>query len=713
MASNLQLKLKPSEMTRLGNRIQEDYLWSTADHQRRMERFRRYYQKFRNRVDPPALGDEGESNFSVPVVQWHTYERLAKEVGSLLGDDAEIIAKPTAPADEKAVKKIGIYMTWRMFQAMRITNPLIVFLFRKILFGRSHAYLPYEREMYEMLEDDGNVRDELWYEGPKFNALWPDDLIVPAEDADAIHDFSFCVRRYRATPDDLLAGEEQGLYQGVDENFQEILDFAQKLRRRENFGEEIKREKDEAEGVLFEGGMSARDALVVHEWYGGWRMLSGAADARETNLKRRKRRESGLVVRYLPEMNRVIGAQDLMDLYPKMRYRRPFVESSLTKDGSYWSPGVGELLESIEDEVSANHNLFTSAGELSVGPIVFYKPSSGFDIEKFKMQPGMAIECEDPAGIRVVTFTGSLEYAIQKEQAVLGYGERVDGVTDLSLGRSQDRPNAPRTATGTVAIINEGNVRVALDTEIMREDMSLVCGRCWELDSELAPESVFFRVTGEDADGLFDVKGGFGEMTAQERGGRYDFDIKFATSVYSREARKQSQLSLYQLDMQNPLIATNPKALWDVTNKIHAAFGDDNFADLLPAPPDLDAPRSPKEEWSMALRGEEFHVNPMDNDQLHLVDHMKRLTDEREDKQPDPEAARLMAHHIMEHQAQMRQKMLFQALTQRLAQSLGQAGQTPGLQPGGAPVATQQQQQQQPQPQAPGAPMPPGGQQQL
>ncbi len=333
--NNLQLKVKPSELTRLGNRIQDDYTWAVADHEKRMERFRRWYQRFRNRVDPPLLGDEDKSNFSVPVVQWHTYERLAREVSALLGDDAEIIAKPTAPADEKAVKKIGMYMTWRMFQAMRITNPLIVFLFRKILFGRSHAYAPYVREDYDVLGKDGQIKQELWYEGPKFMPLWPDDLIVPAEDAESVHDFSFCIRRYRATPDELLAGEEQGLYQGIDSNFQRILDFSQKLRRREYFGEEVKREKDIDEGVLFEGGLSSRDALVVHEWYGGWRMLSGAADARETNLARRKRRESGLVVRYLPELNRVVGVQDLMELYPKKRFRRPFVESSMTKDGSY------------------------------------------------------------------------------------------------------------------------------------------------------------------------------------------------------------------------------------------------------------------------------------------------------------------------------------------------------------------------------------------
>ncbi len=42
------------------------------------------------------------------------------------------------------------------------------------------------------------------------------------------------------------------------------------------------------------------------------------------------------------------------------------------------------------------------AAELGGRPIVFYKPSSGFNQDKFKIEPGIFIECEDPASVKTV-----------------------------------------------------------------------------------------------------------------------------------------------------------------------------------------------------------------------------------------------------------------------------------------------------------------------
>ena len=265
----------------------------------------------------------------------------------------------------------------------------------------------------------------------------------------------------------------------------------------------------------------------------------------------------------------------------------------------------------------------------------------------------------------------------------------------------------------------------SLDTAVMREDMGIVAAHFWELDSELSPPSVFFRATDEDSDGLWDVKDGFGTMTSEERGGRFDFDIKFATSTFSKEAQKQNTLSLYQLDLQNPLIVNNPLALWEATNKVHIAFGDQDFADIVARPQAPDVSKPPKDEWMLALQDQDFHVSPLDNDQLHLLDHTKRLADAQAEKDDgrDDQAIERMKAHVHEHQVQVRQKALMQAMAQRLAQTLGatQPGQ-PGLHMGpsslslqdlhgtigqmiGAPPAPAQQ------PQQPAQPGPPGAQQ--
>ncbi len=212
-----------------------------------------------------------------------------------------------------------------------------------------------------------------------------------------------------------------------------------------------------------------------------------------------------LLVKYLPDVEHIVGVQDLRDLYPRMQKRRPFVDCHLVRDGSYWGPGLGELLEEIQREGTINYKLFRRAGTFSVGPVIFYRPGSGFDPDTFEYSPNRAIESEDPQGVNVVRMQADLQYPLEMGQNLKSIGELVSGVSDTTNGQSIDRPNAPRTASGQAMLIQEGNVRASLDMTMLREDMSRMIGYIWSLDRELADEEVWFRVNEDDAGGLFDV----------------------------------------------------------------------------------------------------------------------------------------------------------------------------------------------------------------
>lgn len=662
-----QLKLSANELGRLAMRIQQDFWNALSDHDVRMRRFQRYYQMWRARSDMPPIAEQADSNFRVPILQWQTYSKWSKEMSQLLGEDAEIVAKPIGPSDQKKVRKIGRYMTWLVFDSMRLPNKIATFIFRRIVFGRSFAYCPWERRTFYVPLKDGTRVEQVSYEGPGFQPEWPDDILVPAEDVENVQQFSFVIRKYRATPDDLLEGEMQGKYQGIQQDFQTFVDFASHKQQRDFESENVKREKDYAEGVTYEGSLSGGNTLQIHEWYGRWRMLKGKQDGRENNIDRRESFESDLVVRYVPEMHRVIGVQDLMQMYPRSPDRRPIVESCLVNEGSYWGPSFGELLESIEMELSSNHNLMTEAGGYSVGPVIFYKPGAGFDPKTFEYAPGQAIPTDDPNSVKTVTFTSDLKYPITKEQTMISYAERVTGITDANIGRTQDTPNAPRTARQTLALLSEGDTRAELETNALREDWALILSRFWELTTMFAPENQFFRVTEEAADGLFDVKDGGAWMTSEERGDRYDFDIKFATSALSKESNRQDKLALYQLDLANPLVATNPRALWAVLDGVHRAFGDDNFCDVVPQPPDPGLPVDPTTENAEIQEGQEVHPHPQDNDQLHITVHTLAQDQMVADPEHNEVALNALIHHILEHRDQIVRKQILAALAQQVA----------------------------------------------
>jgi len=688
-AHGRQLAFSRNELGRLADRIQEDYHAARSDHDARIERFRRYLRRWRDLTDEPIAGEEDVPNFRVPMTQWHVFSEWANEFAALFGDDSEIVAKPTGPSDQRQVRKVALYTWWRLFQSMRIRHKACAFSFRRILFGRAHAYAPWRRETFWAPTEDGGEVELLDYEGPGFEPLQPDDLIVPGEDAETIHDFSFVLRKYQDTPDALLRADGV-LYQGIEDLFEELVKLGEQRRDRDWQGDELKRELDLAEGVNRESNLSARGAVRIWEWYGKWRRLKGRKDASAGNLGGRERFESELVVRYQPDLHRVIGVQDLAEMYPLMAQRRPFVESALVRDGSYWCPSFGELLEKVEAGASVAHNLGTEAGQLSVWPVLFYRPGEGYDPETTPYEPGQAIPTADPSSVRAIEVRANLEYPVMAVQTYLAHAERLTGRTEMNLGRASDRPNAPRTARQTLALLEEGNIRASLDIACLREDWAAIAARVWLLDSMYAPDSVFFRVTEEDAGGLFETKNGGAQMTQQERGGRYDFDIRFATSYWAREAKRDRQLALYQLDLQNPLVAQNPRALYRITQEVHRAFGDERFCDLIPEPPDMGLPKNPREEWTMALQGEEIPVHPEDNDELHLLDHNKQVREARVDPQRDEGAFHTMVSHTLDHMQQWQQKKLMGALMERLVESLkGVAG--PGQVPGAAVPPEQMQ----------------------
>jgi len=704
-----QIIVSDIERRRLQGHIDEQVRAAKDNHETKCERFRRYYRMWRGLIQTKGNRKDG-APFQYPMLKWIVFGQWARVMQALLGDDKEIIARPSGPIEQGKAKKVGAYMTWRFFDYMEATIALSTWVFRALIFGRAHAEIIYEMETYwergnidevdmEQLEEnragdmaleyidnkDGTVDYEcLVYDGPRIRPLWPSQLIVPAQDSVVDdEDFEWKCRRDRVTPEQLLVEERRGRAYGVKDNWNKITASANERQERDYLWDQEQNDRDEAEGVQHASLMGNRDSLERWRWYGKWRFLKGKADGSKTNLDRREDYEREVVVTYLPDVQLIIGIEDLRAKYPRMRKRDPILSLSSVKDGSYWSPGLGELVEDLQNEASVNYAVFRKAGMLSIGPILFFKPSSGFDPDTFEYKPGQAIPSEDPEGVRAIEMKANLEYPQFMQQVLKALAELVTGVSDQTLGRVSDRPNAPQTASGQAMLIQEGNTRVSLDMNMLREDIGKAINYVWQLDREYAPPEVFFQVTGDDAP--FDVNHGFGKMTAEERNHPFSFSVKFATSFWSREAKKQALIQIYGLSMQNPIVQTNPRALWTLLNRIWEAYGEMDFKDIIPEPPSPEVPKTPKQEWALMLKGDEVEVNPMDEDDVHLIDHRRRLqacmdqTPERRDRAMEAG----VVEHIMMHERQKRQKMLLQKVAALAIQQMQAQGVLPPGGPGG------------------------------
>lgn len=678
MPDSLQIRVSDEEKQRLIQRIENDFHSASQATGRWQERCRSWMQKWENRVSPAGIGDETKPNHTIPLVQWQCFQKLARDMQSILGDDAEITARAVGPSDAAKVRKVGRYMTARVFDQMEITNPLITFEFRRILFGHSVAHRPWYRREFDVLDDYGMPRRVWDYEGPGFFPLEPDDFVVPAERGVCdLQEFSWVGHRCRETVDELRR-KDGTEYQGTSdpEFVRRAMEFARTSGTLSDWSllnqNLVREERERSEGIDYDNPDQGGRGLWIWWWYGYWRPSRRAGRAPEfDDLERSLPYEADWRVGYIPGMREIVCIQDLLQLYPRMRRRRPFVESTLIKDGTYRPKGFGALLEDLEDDATQTSRLFAAAGELSVWPIIFFQPGSGFDPKAFTVEPGKAYPTQDPNGVRVINIAPNLQFGLMRQQDILSHAERVTGITDQSMGRASGRPNEPRTATGQIALLQSGNVRAWLDAAVLREDTERIIQDFWEMEVSLGHEETFFRVTEQEAGGLFEVKQGGAVMTPEEFAGRMDFKLKFATTVYAKEAKKAQALAFYQVSTANPIVATNPAALWSSLYRLAQEFGVDDFEAIVPKPPEVDLPLNPNQEWSKMLEGEEVEVHPQDHDEMHIAQHAKQIDQERQAREPDVQAVNLGIRHLMKHKEQQRTKALMQAQVAELTQAMG------------------------------------------
>lgn len=686
------LQLHNAELERLTHRIREDLRNADQDHAVRIQRAQQYARSARNAKDDKA-DPRFVTAYRVPLIEWVAESSLAKMMAQIFGQDAEIIAEPVGPADEKIVRKVSRYMQHLLFSLMRARKPLAAWIENALIYGRAFIYRPWHFKQQQ---------GEILYDAPLAVAIRPEDLILPAERGPmSIHEFSFVIHRQRTTPQRLLDGERAGRYFGIRAHFEDILQQAGARQTEPHDHGDLEAMVREAESTGVQR-VSWRDRgseeMSTLSWYGRWRLPKDlAADVQLIDVESREADQTDLVVTVLPDVDnyRIIAIHRLRDIAPNVDHPRPFSDLAIKHGTEYWCKGLAEMLAPHEEELTAIYRRAMTVAEFNAFPPVFYRPSSGYDPQAHELRPMTAIPCDDPASIKQYDARGDIAALIEMFHATLGIVERLTGISDLGLGKAMDRPNAPRTATGQVAILEAGGERQALNQHAIREDLQVFLFDLWQMVCAYGDEEMFFRITEEEAGGLFDAQDGMASLTAAERGGRFDFVLKFATNAWNRAAISEKALQRYQLDINNPLIAGNPRAMWQVTRVAHEALDDERFADIVPEPPDLDVPKNPMHEWALLMQGEPAPVHPLDQDILHLQVHQEQFQKTMARGANDPEALQSLVQHIGEHMAQHARKQAFAAASGVMLEALG-AG--PMMQGVGPETGAQPQQQAAPKP---------------
>ena|SRR5215467_419157 len=246
---------------------------------------------------------------------------------------------------------------------------------------------------------------------------------------------------------------------------------------------------------------------------------------------------------------------------PDITGARPFFKGKfLDREGKREGIGISRQLQLIQEEISTIHN--QQVDNATLANTRFFVGRRGVVRNGTRIWPGRFLTVPDP-GKDVVTLPMADIYPSMQEleQSCLAYSERRSGIADYQLGRESSVVGNRATATGTLALIQEGNRRFDLNVRDIRECLGDVGKKLLLLNAQFRPSGMAYFVKGSDGhlvEQAFDLPDDF---IADGIG----IELTASTATINREIEKQGLMAMmgqltqyYQQLLQISGVAMNP-----------------------------------------------------------------------------------------------------------------------------------------------------------
>ncbi len=286
----------------------------------------------------------------------------------------------------------------------------------------------------------------------------------------------------------------------------------------------------------------------------------------------------------------------------------------------YYHLGFGHFLEVLNEMANTAFNQIFDAGRLSNQPFGFYGRRLGIKKRELKLWPGKMEEVEDASQV----FFPNMQRVDQVLFQVLGmiqqHAEQFTSTSDYLLGREAKGVKTP-TATGTLAIIEQGLIQYTVLTKRLFRSFKKELQKVYEVDQLYLPENKQYRVFGGDGELAFP------KVKRADFNGKLDIIPVGDPSYASKLARKQEAAEVFQMMLANPLVVTNPKiqvaapeVIRKVTQNLLETFERKDLVNLLPKPPKpmLD----PEYENAMFIQGDTVDPQQGEPHPEHLRVHL-------------------------------------------------------------------------------------------
>jgi len=249
--------------------------------------------------------------------------------------------------------------------------------------------------------------------------------------------------------------------------------------------------------------------------------------------------EERLVVQIAIEKQTIIRMVLLRDLNFKNEHLvkrvRLFPEEGL----SYGTTIYGKM-RSIQDGASRTFRGVMNSADVAMIPWFFFTDKAGLKGD-ISLYPGKGVKCDDTKSILFPNFSVNPSQFIEFIFMWSQFWERLMSIGDLQVGRSKD--TGKQTATETMAVIQEGNVKHNYQAKTFREEYLTVIRTLYDLYYKNMPLDKKFLYNGQMV-----------PISRREMSRAIKFRLTGATEMSNKLIERKENEDMFKMTVNDPLI---------------------------------------------------------------------------------------------------------------------------------------------------------------
>jgi len=223
--------------------------------------------------------------------------------------------------------------------------------------------------------------------------------------------------------------------------------------------------------------------------------------------------------------------------------------------GRPYGISLPELMRGLAKEVDALHNQRVDAGTIAISPFGFYRAASSFKPENVQIGPGVMTPVDDIKDVNMIQLQHNPVASFQEEGLITNYIEKLTSTSAYQMGRESDIVKSRATATGTMAIIGQGEQSFTVLGVRAQTTISSLLTQILQQYQMWMPDGYADRVLGEESGEILFPEG----LDRDEIFGSYDAYMSLDATAANKGMERQSNSILVQMAQQLMVLAQDPR----------------------------------------------------------------------------------------------------------------------------------------------------------